>query len=92
MACVLPVLMQHHHIANGKGMPGKICRVVYIELGINIFKAHALPQFSGIDQSVILSGNRDTFHFKIIHRHKTNISCFLRIFKLIDAKPSLITI
>ena len=92
MACVLPVLMQHNHIADGKGMSGIICRVVYVELGKNIFKAHALPQFFGIDQSVILSGNRDTFHFKIIHRHKTDIPCFLRIFKLVDAKPSLITI
>jgi hypothetical protein len=42
MACVLPALMQHHHVTHGKGMPGKVCRVVYVELGINIFKAHAL--------------------------------------------------
>ena len=76
MACVFPVLMQHHHIAYRKGMPGKICRVVYVELGINILKAHALLQFPGIDKGIILSGNRDTFFFKVIHIHKANIPCF----------------
>ena len=73
-------------------MPGKVCRVVYIKLGINILKAHALLQLPGIDQRVVLSGNRDTFFFKVIHIHKVNIPCFLRIFKLIDAKPALIAI
>ena len=92
MACILPVLMQHHHITDRKGMPGKIRRTVYIEPGINIFKAHAFLQLPGVDQSVILFRNRDTLHFKIIHCHKPYIPCFLRIFKLIDTKPALISI
>ena len=41
MACVLSVLMKHHHIADRKGMSPKICGAIYIKAGVNIFKACA---------------------------------------------------
>ncbi len=63
--------MQYHHITYGKGMSGKVCRVVYIKLGINILKAHALLQLPAIDKGIILSGNRNPLFFKVIHIHKT---------------------
>ena len=42
MACVLPVMMKHHHITDRKGMSPKVCRAIYIKAGVNIFKACAL--------------------------------------------------
>ena len=41
MACILSVLMKHHHITDGKGMSPKICRTIYIKAGVNIFKVCA---------------------------------------------------
>ena len=42
MACVLPIMMKHHHITDRKGMSPKVCRAIYIKAGVNIFKACAL--------------------------------------------------
>ena len=81
--------MQHHHIADGKGMSGKICRVVYIELCKNIINAHALLQLPGINKLIILFRYRNPFHFKVVHCHIAKIPCFIRAFKLVDAEPVL---
>ena len=53
MRRVLPVLMQHHHIGNGKTMPPKIGGVVEIEPGVNIFKGSVRRKRRGVDQLII---------------------------------------
>ena len=63
MCAVLPVLMQHYNIADRKGMPLIICRVVYIEFLIDRFQCCALRpplqlgKFANINQVVILRLN-----------------------------------
>ena len=42
VCAVLPVLMQHNNIADGKGMSFVVCRVVYIEFYIKRTQFFAL--------------------------------------------------
>ena len=63
VCAVLSVLMQHHNIADRKGMPLIICRVVYVEFLIDCFQRCALRpplqpgKFAHIDKVVILRLN-----------------------------------
>ena len=53
MCCVLPVLMKHHNVRNGKAVSLKVFRVVDIEPGINIFKGSPRRKLGGVDKVII---------------------------------------
>ena len=63
MGSIFPVLMQHHDVADGKGMSLVVCRVIYIKLFKDCFQRFPLRlslqfgQFTHINQVVILPFN-----------------------------------
>ena len=83
---VLPVLMKHHHVGNGKAVSLKIFRVVDIKAGINIFKGSPRSKLCGIDKCIVFRVYPVSCGSQTVVRLKTQVPCFVPAFYLINGK------
>ena len=86
MCRVLPVLMQHHHVGNGKAVSLKVFRVVDIKAGKNSFKARTRCKGRGIDQVIVRRINRVSRCGQTVVRLKAQIPRFVAAFELVNGK------
>lgn len=77
---VLPVLMKHDDIRNGKAVSLEIFRVVDIEPGKNVVKGRSRRKGRGIDKLIVRPVNGKPRRLQAVVRLKTVIPCFLPVF------------
>ena len=75
---VRAILMQDHHIGNGKGVAPEIFRVVDIEPPVNILQCFARFPLPCIDHLVMIPIHGKPFAFQPVQRHKTEVICIVR--------------
>ena len=83
---VLPVLMKHHHVRNGKAMSLKIFRVVDIKAGVNIFKGSPRRKLCGIDKRIVFRVYPVSCGSQTVVRFKAQVPCFVPAFYLKNGK------
>ena len=86
MGGVLPILMQHHDIRYGQGVPGEVCRAVHIEPGINAFQIVLRRQRRFVDQLVIFRIHGKAVAADTVQRLETIVQRFIAAFELINGK------
>ena len=77
MGGVLPVLMKHNHVGNGKAVSLKVFGVVDIETGINIFKGSPRRKLCGIDKLIIRLINHISRHLQAVVWLKAQVPRFV---------------
>ena len=75
MRRVLPVLMKHYHVGNGKAVSLKIFGVVDIETGVNIFKGSFRRKGRGTDKLIVCSLYGMSRRLKAVLRLKVHVPC-----------------
>ena len=83
---VLPVLMKHHYVGNGKAVSLKIFRVVDIKAGVNIFKGSPRRKLCGIDKCIVFRVYPVSCGSQTVVRFKAQVPCFVPAFYLINGK------
>ena len=86
MGGVLPVLMQHHNIGHGQGVPGEVCRTVHIEPGVDAFQIVLRRQRGGVNLLIVLRLHGKAVVTDGIQRLKAVIPRTISRFQLIDGE------
>ena len=79
MGGVLPVLMKHDYIRNGKAVSFEIFRVVDIEPGKNVVKGRSRRKGRGIDKLIVRPVNGKPRRLQAVVRLKTVVPCFVPV-------------
>ena len=76
---VLPVLMKHDYIRNGKAVSFEIFRVVDIEPGKNVVKGRSRHKGRGIDKLIVRPVNGKPRRLQAVVRLKAVVPCFVPV-------------